>query len=98
MFSGKQYNYADDGTNTITYNLLNLPATVSGRTAIIYTYDATGRKLGSVGLISLSIAYYKDVKTLCDSSSYFLEELKFNENAEAFKLLKQPLKDMALQP
>jgi hypothetical protein len=48
--------------------------------------------------IYLNIAYYKDVKTLCNSSSYFLEELKFNENAKAFKLLKQPLKGMALQP
>ena len=41
-------NSTGDNTNTITYNLLNLPEKVSGRTAFIYTYDAIGRKLRSV--------------------------------------------------
>lgn len=41
-------NALTDGTNTLTYNLLNLPATVSGGASISYTYDALGRKLRRV--------------------------------------------------
>ncbi|WP_342327994.1 DUF6443 domain-containing protein [Pedobacter sp. FW305-3-2-15-E-R2A2] len=41
-------NVLTDGTNTFTYNYLNLPKTVSGGMSITYTYDASGRKLRSV--------------------------------------------------
>ncbi|WP_342331388.1 DUF6443 domain-containing protein [Pedobacter sp. FW305-3-2-15-E-R2A2] len=41
-------NVLTDGTNTFTYNYLNLPQTVSGGTSITYTYDAGGRKLRAV--------------------------------------------------
>jgi RHS repeat-associated protein len=41
-------NALTDGTNTLTYNMLNLPATVSGGASITYTYDATTRKLKRV--------------------------------------------------
>ncbi|PTS94411.1 hypothetical protein DBR11_23430 [Pedobacter sp. HMWF019] len=41
-------NALTDGTNTFTYNVLNLPATVTGPNASTYTYDATGKKLTRV--------------------------------------------------
>jgi len=41
-------NATGDGINTLTYNLVNLPATVTGGSTINYTYDATGRKLKRV--------------------------------------------------
>ncbi|HWW43101.1 RHS repeat-associated core domain-containing protein, partial [Pedobacter sp.] len=41
-------NVLTDGTNTFTYNVLNLPATVTGPNASTYTYDATGKKLTRV--------------------------------------------------
>lgn len=41
-------NVLTDGSNTFTYNYLNLPQTVIGGTSITYTYDASGRKLRSV--------------------------------------------------
>lgn len=41
-------NALTDGTNTLTYNFMNLPVTVSGGASIAYTYDALGRKLKSV--------------------------------------------------
>jgi len=37
-----------DGVNTFTYNVLNLPATITGANAATYTYDATGKKLTRV--------------------------------------------------
>ena len=41
-------NALTDGTNTFTYNLLNLPQTVAGSAAITYTYTSTGKKLRTV--------------------------------------------------
>jgi len=41
-------NALTDGTNTFTYNVLNLPVTVTGPNASTYTYDATGKKLTRV--------------------------------------------------
>ncbi|PTT03695.1 hypothetical protein DBR11_01585 [Pedobacter sp. HMWF019] len=41
-------NTLTDGTNTFTYNVLNLPATVTGPNASTYTYDAMGKKLTRV--------------------------------------------------
>ncbi|SEL95326.1 RHS repeat domain-containing protein [Parapedobacter koreensis] len=41
-------NVHTDGTNTFTYNYLNLIAGVTGPNATTYTYDATGRKLRRV--------------------------------------------------
>lgn len=38
-------NALTDGTNTMTYNLLNLPETSKGAVSVSYTYDATGAKL-----------------------------------------------------
>lgn len=41
----------------------------------------------------VNIAYYSDIKNICNSNSYFLDELKFNEDAKKFKIIKSQLKE-----
>ncbi|OJV55762.1 MAG: hypothetical protein BGO31_16845 [Bacteroidetes bacterium 43-16] len=35
----------------------------------------------------LQLAYYKNIQTICDGKSYYLDELKFNEEAKSFIII-----------
>ncbi|MXV15624.1 DUF6443 domain-containing protein [Hufsiella ginkgonis] len=73
-------NATTDGRNnkTLTYNLLNLPATVNG-TEIVYTYDAAGNKLRKASSTTGTTDYVGGIHYGTVSGSYVINFIQTEE-------------------
>jgi RHS repeat-associated protein len=78
--TGSTYTYDNNGNilhdgrnnNNITYNILNLPRTVSGTATIAYVYDAGGEKLRKISA-GASTDYIKGIQYKTDGTIEFIQ-------------------------